>query len=315
MNDITETFTDSVVGFSVPPRDARGRIARLDETATAILSAHDYPPAVAHLLTEALVLISLVGSLLKNDGSQVTMQAQTQGGPIRLLVCDYKAGAIRGYVDFDEERIGDLGTSPNLSALFGEGYLALTFDVAKGEQSDKSGRYQGIVPLEGASLSEACQSYFMQSEQVPTLIRVAVSGGESGYRAAGLLVQHLPEGEEGRERLHVRLDHPEWEHVAIMAGSVRYEELLDHALSLEGIVWRLFHEEEQVRVQRSVALTKGCRCTVEHYRRVLARFPSEERASMADENGNIVVDCEFCSQQFPIPIDQLVVQNERSTDI
>ena len=315
MNDITETFTDSVVGFSVPPRDARGRIARLDETATAILSAHDYPPAVAHLLTEALVLISLVGSLLKNDGSQVTMQAHTQGGPIRLLVCDYKAGAIRGYVDFDEERIGDLGTSPNLSALFGEGYLALTFDVAKGEQSDKSGRYQGIVPLEGASLSEACQSYFMQSEQVPTLIRVAVSGGEGGYRAAGLLVQHLPEGEEGRERLHVRLDHPEWEHVAIMAGSVRYEELLDHALSLEGIVWRLFHEEEQVRVQRSVALTKGCRCTVEHYRRVLARFPSEERASMADENGNIVVDCEFCSQQFPIPIDQLVVQNERSTDI
>ena len=315
MNDITETFTDSVVGFSVPPRDARGRIARLDETATAILSAHDYPPVVAHLLTEALVLISLVGSLLKNDGSQVTMQAQTQGGPIRLLVCDYKAGAIRGYVDFDEERIGDLGTSPNLTALFGEGYLALTFDVAKGEQADKSGRYQGIVPLEGASLSEACQSYFMQSEQVPTLIRVAVSGGEGGYRAAGLLVQHLPEGEEGRERLHVRLDHPEWEHVAIMAGSVRYEELLDHALSLEGIVWRLFHEEEQVRVQRSVALTKGCRCTVEHYRRVLARFPSEERASMADENGNIVVDCEFCSQQFPIPIDQLVVQNERSTDI
>ena len=314
MSEITETFTDSVVGFSVPPRDARGRIARLDETATAILSAHDYPPAVAHLLTEALVLISLVGSLLKNDGSQVTMQAQTQGGPIRLLVCDYKAGAIRGYVDFDEERIGDLGTSPNLSALFGEGYLALTFDVANGEQSDKSGRYQGIVPLEGASLSEACQSYFMQSEQVPTLIRVAVSGGEGGYRAAGLLVQHLPEGEEGRERLHVRLDHPEWEHVAIMAGSVRYEELLDHALSLEGIVWRLFHEEEQVRVQRSVALTKGCRCTVEHYRRVLSRFPSDERASMADENGNVIVDCEFCSQQFPIPIDQLVVQNERSTD-
>ncbi|NVD44656.1 Hsp33 family molecular chaperone HslO [Qipengyuania atrilutea] len=315
MSEITETFTDSVVGFSVPPRDARGRIARLDKTATAILSAHDYPPAVAHLLTEALVLISLVGSLLKNDGSQVTMQAQTQGGPIRLLVCDYKAGQIRGYVDFDADRIGALGTSPNLTALFGEGYLALTFDVAKGEQTDKSGRYQGIVPLEGASLSEACQSYFMQSEQVPTLIRVAVSGGEGEYRAAGLLVQYLPEGEEGRERLHVRLDHPEWEHVAIMAGSVRYEELLDLAISLEGIVWRLFHEEEQVRVQRSVALTKGCRCTVEHYRRVLSRFPSEQRDSMADDHGNIIVDCEFCSQKFPIPLDQLVVQNERSTDV
>ena len=223
----------------------------------------------------ALVLIALVGSLLKDEGAQVTMQAQTQAGPVSLLVCDYKDGALRGYVDFDADRLVELGANPSLFALFGAGYLALTFDLP-GEQ----GRYQGIVPLEGDSLAEACQSYFVQSEQVPTLIRVAIASGSDGCRAAGLLVQHLPDGEEGRERLHVRLDHPEWEHVAVMAGSIRHEELLDTGLSMDAIVWRLFHEEDEVRVTRGPHLVRGCRCTSDHYEKVLSRFSEKDREEM-----------------------------------
>ncbi|MBU1756194.1 MAG: Hsp33 family molecular chaperone HslO, partial [Alphaproteobacteria bacterium] len=130
--------------------------------------------------------------------------------------------------------------------------------------------------------------------------RTSVSNGPQGARAAGMLVQHLADGEEGRERLHVRLDHPEWEHVAVMAGSLRHDELLDPALSLEAIVWRLFHEEEEVRVVRGAPISRGCRCTAEHYLSVLTRFPEEERRDMRDEDGMIVVDCAFCSRKFPI---------------
>jgi molecular chaperone Hsp33 len=214
---------------------------------------------------------------------------------VRLLVCDWRGGELRGYVDFDHERLAALGANPSLFALFGKGYLAMTFDLPAGE-----GRYQGIVPLEGESLAQACESYFSQSEQVPTLIRVAVRSGASGVVAAGLLVQHLADGEEGRERLHVRMDHPEWEHVSIMAGSVRHDELLDGSLSLEAVVWRLFHEEDEVRVQRGPAIERGCRCSTEHYAKVISRFPPEERAEMRNEDGVIIVDCAFCSRQFPI---------------
>ncbi|MFX6015229.1 Hsp33 family molecular chaperone HslO, partial [Acinetobacter baumannii] len=86
-----------------------------------------------------------------------------------------------------------------------------TFDLATTGQ-----RYQGIVPLEGRSLAEACAHYFFQSEQVPTSLKVAVTGSSEGWIAGGMLVQHLPEGEEGRERLHVRLDHPQWEHLSVL---------------------------------------------------------------------------------------------------
>ncbi|TMM48067.1 Hsp33 family molecular chaperone HslO [Qipengyuania marisflavi] len=292
-----ETFAGQVLGFTIPSRHARGRVIRLDDTLDTILAAHDYPPPITHLLAEALLVISLVGSLLKDDGSQVTMQAQTEAGAVKLLVCDYRGGELRGYVDFDAGQLADLGANPSLFALFGKGYLALTFDLA----GDK-GRYQGIVPLEGESIAQACETYFAQSEQLPTLIRCAVRSGPDGCHAGGLLVQHLAEGEEGRERLHTRLDHPEWEHVAVMAGSTRHEELLDRNLSLEAIVWRLFHEEQEVRVQPGTRIARGCRCSVAHYETVLKRFPEADRMDMRNEDGIIPVDCAFCSKQFAITL-------------
>lgn len=290
-----ETGYDRVLRFSLPHRNARGRLVRLGPVLDEILSAHAYPTPIRRLLAEALVLTALLGSLLKDEGSQLTMQAQTQAGVVELLVCDYRNGELRGYVRHDAARLDELGPSPSLHTLFGEGYLAITFDLAVSGQ-----RYQGIVPLEGESLADACQSYFAQSEQVPTLIRVGVGDGSTGCIAGGLLVQHLPEGEEGRERLHVRMDHPEWEHVAALAGSTRVEELVDPDLSLEALVWRLYHEEDEIRVEHGEAFTKGCRCSIAHYQQVLAKFAEEDRAEMRNDAGLIVVDCAFCSREFEI---------------
>jgi molecular chaperone Hsp33 len=288
-----ETGFDRLLGFTIPERDARGRVVRLGPVLDTILSAHDYPTAIRHLLAEALVLTALLGSLLKDGGSQLTMQAAAEGGIVDLLVCDYRDGELRGYVRHDPERLAALAKFPTIGEIFGEGYLAITFDLASTGQ-----RYQGIVPLEGASLTEACQRYFAQSEQLPTLIRTGIRWDKQHCIAGGLLAQHLAEGEEGRERLHVRLDHPEWEHVAALAGSTRQEELVDPGLSMEALVWRLFHEETEVRVERLAGLVRGCRCTAEHYAGVLSQFAEDDRAEMRGEDGLIAVDCAFCSKVF-----------------
>ncbi len=283
---------DRSLGFTIPARHARGRVVRLGPVLNTIISAHAYPPVIAHLLAEALVLTALFGALLKDSTGQMTLQAQTEGGVIDLLVCDYRGGELRGYIKFDAERLAEMPTQPTLFALFGKAYLAITFD-----QSATQERYQGIVPLDGASLADAAESYFAQSEQIPSLIRIGVS--PDGI-AGGMLLQHLPEGEDGRERLHTRLDHPEWEHVAILGQTISSAELVDRDLPLETLVWRLFNEEEEVRVIGGAALTKGCRCDIDHIRDVLLRFPADERATMADENGIIGVDCAFCSRIFPV---------------
>lgn len=287
---------DRPLHFTIPDRDARGRLVRLGPVLDEILGAHDYPGPIRQILAEALALTALIGTLLKDGDGQMTMQAQTEDGVIELLVCDYRGGELRGYARHDRSRLDELGPNPSLFSLFGQGYLAITFDLAATGQ-----RYQGIVPLEGTSLSEACESYFFQSEQVPTLIRVAVRQEAGSCVAGGILVQHLPEGEEGRERLHVRLDHPEWEHVAALAGSLRHAELVDATLGLQSTIWRLFHEEREIRVTPGLELSRGCRCSVAHFSDVLGRFPAEEREHMKNEAGAIVVDCAFCSKEFVIP--------------
>ena len=295
-----ELSTDVALGVTLPLRHARGRLARIGPVLDRVLANHNYPPVIETLLAEALVLAALLGSLLKDPAGQMTFQAQTENGIVDLLVCDYLGGELRGYVRHDAERLAEAGPQPSLFALFGKGYLAITFDQPANNQ-----RYQGVVPLEGSSLAEAAQSYFTQSEQIPSLVRLAAEKRGDGWSAGGLLFQHLPEGEEGRDRLHTRLDHPDWPHIAVLAGSVRADELTDPALPLDDLAWRLFHDEEEVRTLDPLPLSRGCRCDADYVRSVIARFPAEERLAMVGDDGLIRVDCAFCSVSFPIALDEV----------
>ncbi|PEQ14676.1 molecular chaperone Hsp33 [Novosphingobium sp. PC22D] len=295
MIESPETGFDQVLAFSVPDRDVRGRLVRLGPVLDLILSAHDYPQPVKNLLAEALVLATLMGSLLKEADSQLTFQIQAEGGAVDLLVCDYRDGQVRGYSRHDPDMLQELGANPSLEAIFGTGYLAITFDLAASGE-----RYQGIVPLEGETLAGACEAYFERSEQIPTLLRVAIRAEGDRCVAGGMLVQHLPDGEEGRERLHVAGDKADWDHAAIMAASVRHAELVDPALTLEALVWRVYHEEREVRIEPLATLSRGCRCSPEHYQQVLTSFSESDRAEMRDPDGRIPVECEFCSKTFRI---------------
>jgi molecular chaperone Hsp33 len=296
----TELLIDVALGVTIPSRNARGRIARLGPAIDSVLANHGYPPVIERLLAEALTLTALLGSLLKEPRGQLTMQAQTKSGIVDLLVCDYLGGELRGYVRHDPERLEAASAEPTLKELFGEGFLAITFDQPVSDE-----RYQGIVPLEGKNLAEAAQSYFAQSEQIPSLVRRAAEKKGEHWFAGGLLLQHLPEGEEGRDRLHTRLDHPDWPHVAILGGSVKAEELTDAALPLDDLIWRLFHEEDEVRTLPAVRLSRGCRCNPDYVRSVIARFPADEREAMVGDDGVIRVDCAFCSSSFAIEPDEL----------
>lgn len=285
---------DRVLGFSVGARNVRGRVVRLDAALNAVLAAHAYPPALATVLGEALVLTALLGATLREDEGQLTLQAQSKGGPVDLLVCDYRAGAVRGYLRHDGSAVAP---GLPLDALFGEGHLAITLDPTAAAD-----RYQGIVPLEGASLAEAAEGYFVHSEQLPTLIRLAVRwDAATGWIGGGLLVQHLARAEIGGERLSVAEMNPDWHHVLALSSTMTDAELTDLSLSEEDLLWRLFHEEE-VRVAPGPVPTRGCRCTIAHIKDVIGNFPDGERADMRGDDGLIKVDCAFCARVFAVDL-------------
>jgi molecular chaperone Hsp33 len=285
---------DDVMPFQVDALDVRGRTLRLGPLLNDILSSHNYPAIVTELLAEAVLLTGLVGSVLRSAGGVMTLQARGDG-PINLLVTDFRVpGEVRGYASFDAEKLATLGANPRLEDLCGKGYLAITL-----EQPGTDERYQGIVPLEGANLSEAAQYYFNASDQLPTMCRLAVryDALKSTWIAGGLLVQHLPRGETGGERLFVAEDHPNWQHAALMARTVGMEELTDPTLAMSDLIWRLFHEDAPM-VYPALALTKGCRCTRDHVQGVLRQFSFEELADMREPDGSFKVNCAFCSKDW-----------------
>ena len=307
---------DRVLPFQVDGLDVRGRMVHLNETVTGIIQRHNYPDAVNRLLAEAIALTSLLGSSLKFEGKFI-LQVQSKGA-VNMLVVDYNApDAVRAYVRFDEEALKLLiekgETRPE--QLLGEGHLVMTID-----QGQYMNRYQGVVVLDGKSLEDAAHAYFMQSEQLPTRVRLAVTEmmskqdegpAKSEWIAGGLLVQYLPHSSEDipHRDLHPG-DHPDpdmqkthhvteadaWRECEALVNTVDDHELTDPDVSAETLLYRLFHENGP-RVFESMPIYDRCTCSRERISDMFKTFDPEEMKDMVVD-GKIEVTCEFCSAHY-----------------
>ena len=272
--------------FQLERSALRGRLVRLGPALDRILTRHDYPEPVGQLLGELLVLAAALAGGLRFQG---TFSLQAKGsGPVSLLLADYTHdGAMRGYARFDAERI-DAGAG--IAALLGDGRLAITVD-----QGDAGAAYQSIVELTGISLTECKQTYVRQSEQLKTGLKIAVcrvaENGTWRWRGGGLMVQRLadqPVDDEHQE---------DWHRTMLLLGTATDAELLDPGLPADALLYRLFHEEG-VRVFAPQDLRFGCRCTRERVEKLLRSFPDAEVEEMRQDDGLLVVTCQFCNAGF-----------------
>jgi molecular chaperone Hsp33 len=291
---------DLVLPFRLERYPVRGRLVRLGPAVDAVLGAHAYPEAVSGLLGEALVLVAMLGPTLKFDGI-ITLQLQGDG-PISAMVADFATpGALRGYASFDKSRLGALDPAMTrktpISSLLGKGVLAFTLDPKFGRE-----RYQSVVPLEGRTLALCARDYFMQSEQLPTALKLAVArhfdpkAGPGGrWRAGGLLTQKMPEtGAAGAEAVEDM-----WRYAEAVVDTVGDDELVDPLLPPQRLVVRLFPAED-VRVFASKKLHFACRCSEERISRILRAYSEAERLEMVEADGAIHARCEFCSRLYKV---------------
>jgi molecular chaperone Hsp33 len=292
---------DRVLPFAVEPLDMRGRLARLGPALDAILSRHAYPEPVARLLGEAAALTVLLGTALKFDG-RFQLQTRTDGA-VDMLVVDFDApDRLRAFARFDAARLAAAASGE----LLGRGHLAFTI-----EQGAEVARYQGVAPIDGGSLEAAAHVYFLQSEQIPTFIRLAagqvLTPSGASWRAGGLLAQFLPHSPERRRTADfhpgdappsfVLPDHAEdesWTEAKALAATVEDHELLDPSLTSEDLAYRLFHERG-VKAFAAQPVRAACRCSDEKVETMLRGFSQEERDDMVGDDGMIGVTCEFCS--------------------
>ncbi|MEP9349866.1 Hsp33 family molecular chaperone [Xanthobacter sp. KR7-225] len=310
---------DIITPFQVDALDLRGRAVRLGPTLDAVLAHHDYPPSVKRVVGEAVTLAVLLGSSLKFEGRFI-LQTQTDG-PVDMVVADFVSpDKIRAYARFDKDALAEAETrnAATPAALLGKGHLAMTID-----QGISSNRYQGVVALDGSGLEAAAHEYFMQSEQIPTRVRLAVgeevrAGGASSWRAGGLLAQFLPQdasrarmadlpggdAPEGAES-HALAEDDAWVEARSLVGTLEDVELIDRELSSERLLYRLFHERG-VRVFDTLAIAAHCSCSRERVSGVLASFSRDERRDMVQDDGKVTVTCEFCGRVYGFSADEVL---------
>lgn len=311
---------DVVVPFAVEPLDVRGRTIQCGPLIDTILKRHGYPQDVGFLLGELVVLSILLGSSLKFDGNFI-LQTQSDG-PVSLAVVDFSTpGSIRAYARFDddslEKAVAEGKSSPR--ELLGDGVMALTID-----QGDHMQRYQGVVALDGETLEDVAHQYFQQSEQIPTLVKLAVAqvmraDGESGsvettWRAGGLITQFMPESSEriaikdlpggSGEDLDETEDDDAWTEALALAQTVAVDELTDPEIGVERLLYRLFNEHG-VRVFEGSQVQELCSCSREKVIALVKSF-EDEPAEDGSETDGMSTKCEFCSTTYEISADELL---------
>lgn len=278
-------MSDFLQRFQFQQTPVRGELCRLSEAYRAVRAKHQYPEPVAALLGQAMVAVALMTATLKLEGSLIL---QIQGdGPVSLIMAECnQAGDVRAIARFDEAASY---ADTQWTALTGVGRLLLTIEPDDGE------RYQGIVPLEGASLAEALGYYFQQSEQLPTQFLLTANT----QAAAGMMLQVLPGHNNGE-------DDDLWSRVTQLAATVKNEELL--SIEPEQLLYRLFHEE-MVELFPTSELRFRCSCSRDRSANALVSLGLDELREVAAEQGGVVrVDCQFCHQVYnfdQVDIEQL----------
>jgi molecular chaperone Hsp33 len=274
--------TDALQRFVFERARVRGELVRLDEAWEEVHRRHAYPDAVRRTLGELTAASLLLAATVKfADGALIL---QIQGGhPLGLLVVECRSDrTFRATARWDGEDDG-LDPATPLAELAEGGRCAITIDPG-GLRS----AYQGVVPLEGTTAAESLERYMARSEQLETLFALAADED----RAAGLLLQKLPEG-GGR-----RVSNPDpdlWNRTSHLLRTLTRKELLD--LPEREILRRLFHDEE-LRLFESQPVQFACRCSRERVARVIRMIGANEARAVLAEEGRVHVTCEFCGESY-----------------
>ncbi|AHG19973.1 Hsp33-like chaperonin [Chania multitudinisentens RB-25] len=253
----------------------RGELVTVSETYQHILANHDYPAPVQKLLGELLVATSLLTATLKFDGD-ITVQIQGDG-PLKLAVINgNNRQEMRGVARLE----GDIASDSTLHQMLGNGIMVITISPSEGE------RYQGVVGLEGETLAECLEGYFRQSEQLPT--RLFIRTGESADKpaASGMLLQVLPAQNTNTD---------DFDHLVQLTATIKNEELFN--LPANEVLYRLYHQEE-VTLYEPQDVTFRCTCSRQRCADALMTLPTEEVASMLEQDGNIDMHCDYCGNHY-----------------
>jgi molecular chaperone Hsp33 len=259
---------DSIIPFAFEAMPVRGALLQMSRSWRRMQRDHEYNSLITETLGHAAAATGLIAQSLKFDGA-ITLQIQGSGA-LQMLVMQCTSDLnMRGMATVDYG-----ATSANFADLTENAHCAITVDT--GERP-----YQGIVAIEGESLSSGLEHYFDRSVQVPSHVALVANENVAG----GVLLQQMP----GQE-----MDDDDWNRLHFIVKTLTTKDFNGDA-GLE-LIGKLFAEDD-VRVREKRAVSFQCRCSNQKVEDVLKMLGEQESREALNANGEIEVVCEYCGEK------------------
>ena len=229
---------------------------------------HDYDVLITETLGHAAAATGLIAQSLKFDGA-VTLQIQGSGA-LQMLVMQCTSDLhVRGMAVMEEG-----AAAGSFADLTDNAHCAITVDA--GERP-----YQGIVEIQGESLSSSLEHYFDRSVQVPSHVVLVANESVAG----GIFLQQMP----GQS-----IDEDDWNRLHLLLETLTTKDFdIDTGLDL---ISKLFAEDD-VRVRGPRALKFRCRCSNQKVEDVLKMLGEKESREALEDRDSIEVVCEYCGEK------------------
>ncbi len=277
---------DTLHRFIFEDTDIRGNYVKLNHTIEEATQHQALPQNIHIALGELMIASSLLASTLKLDGS-LTLQIQTNG-PLKLLIaeCNENLG-IRGTVKWN----GPIESIAPID-LIKEGHFIITLI-----QKNAKTPYQGIVPMEGNSISELLENYMLRSEQIQT--KLWIHSQENIFH--GLLIQKLPFNSSAEALDHDAMTSA-WEDIVMSAD--KSFKTIHPELEASKILQTIF-SSETIRLFDPSYPNFACSCSKKSVENMLRLIGKKECESIIEEQSSITIHCDFCNECYKYSEDEV----------
>jgi molecular chaperone Hsp33 len=239
-------------------------------------------------LGEAVVAALMLSSFCKK-GQKINLNIQGNGLYQQGLVDAHPDGTVRGYVIERDIVFQEANFGP-----WGSGLLS----VLRTKEEEGSQPYIGTVPLLTGHLAKDLSYYWVQSEQIPTAVGIAVSmdSKQPGkvVSAGGFLVQALP---GASEKVIQTIEQHIFEITSLETMLAKDGDPL-HLLS------QIF-QNNSFSVIEEMPLSFSCSCSWERVERALRLLGEAELRAMQVKPPPAVVHCDFCAKDYKISTELL----------
>ncbi len=283
-------MSDYIVRATAADGQVRAFAATTRDLVEEARRRHNTSPIATAALGRLLTAGAMMGSMLKSEEDQLTLQILC-GGPIGgiTVVADNQAN-VKGYVENPDVILPAKNGKLDVGGAVGVGILRVVRDMGMKEP------YTSEVELVSGEIAEDLTYYFANSEQIPSSVGLGVLMNKNNTvkQAGGFIIQMMPYAtEETISQIEENLK-----------GVSSVTDLLDQGLSPEELLDRLLGNVGLV-VTDTMPAAFACTCSRERVGAAIASLDQAEIQDMIDDGKDIEARCKYCNTIYTFSVEEL----------